>query len=172
MFTKLNKPIQIPVYEIQQRVVGYANKIIYSTVSTPLNNIFSLVPERYKKDFVVLIMEISGSISPHTDSGILSTINIYLKPDECKTVFYELIDTTVPIRQIKNLTIGKLFSLPNLKVIGEFEAQPNDAWLLDVTQIHSVIASSTSISRIAICLQSSRHSAAHVKEMLTETGYL
>lgn len=172
MYTKLNKPIHIPIYEIGRHAVGYGNRVAYSVVSTPLNDIFSLVPHRYRKDFVLLIMEISGEIPPHTDSGILSTINIYIKTDNCKTTFYASNGTILHTRQIKNQTNGRLFDLCNLKVIGEFAAEPNDAWLLDVTQIHSVTSSTNTINRIAICLQSSIHRTNQVKKMLTETDYL
>lgn len=174
MFIKLNKPIQILTYEIQQHYVSFGNKITYSKVSTPLNDIFSLIPERYRTDFILLLMEISGNIAPHTDSDILSTINIYIKTDNCKTVFHDLIDSTAPVRsrKIKNQTNGRMFDPTCLKVIGEFEAVPTDAWLLDVTRIHSVISAAGNINRKSICLQTTKHSIEHVKEMLSETGYL
>lgn len=172
MFTKLNKPIHISEYEIKQHVVSYGGKISYSGVSTPLNNVFSLVPYRYRKDFVLLIMKIHGNVSPHTDSKILSTINIYLKPDNCKTTFYEVITDEPKTWQVANQTNGKVFDISNLKNIGEFIAEKDDAWLLDVSIPHSVTSSQSTINRIAICLQSTLHGTERVKEMLKETGYL
>lgn len=170
MFIKLKNTIHVSEYEIKQHVVSYGNRISYAVVSTPLNDIFSLVPERYRKDFVLLIMEISGNVPPHTDSKILSTINVYLKPDNCKTTFYELITDTPKTMQVANQTNGKLFDLSGLKVLGEFVADKDEAWLLDVTIPHSVTSTESSINRIAVCLQSNKHNMDKVKEMLTETG--
>lgn len=170
MFIKLKNLIYISEYEIKQHVVSYGNRISYAVVSTPLNDIFSLVPERYRKDFVLLIMEISGNVPPHTDSKILSTINIYLKSDDCKTTFYEIVTSTPQTTQIKNQTNGKMFNLNSLKSIGEFVAKNNEAWLLDVSIPHSVTSTKSSINRIAICLQSSKYDFNTVKEMLIETN--
>jgi hypothetical protein len=170
MFIKLNKTIHVPEYDIKQHVVSYGNRISYAVVSTPLNDIFSLVPERYRKDFVLLIMEISGNVPPHTDSKILSTINIYLKPDNCKTTFYEIVTDTPKTSQVANQTNGKLFDTESLKVIGEFVANKDEAWLLDVTLPHSVTSTESAINRIAVCLQSNKHGVEQVKEMLIETG--
>ena len=170
MFIKLNKLIHIPEYDIKQHVVLYANKISYAVVSTPLNDIFSLVPERYRKDFELLIMEVSGNVPPHTDSRILSTINIYIKPDNCKTTFYEIITIDPKTMQIANQTNGKLFELDSLKVIGDFVAKKDEAWLLDVSIPHSVTSITFPINRIAVCLQSNKHDMAAVKEMLAETN--
>ena len=170
MFIKLKNKIHVPEYDIKQHVVAYGNRISYSVVSTPLNDIFSLVPERYRKDFVLLIMQISGNVPPHTDSKILSTINIYLKPDNCKTRFYEIITDSPKTTQVANQTNGKLFDKESLKVIGEFVAEKDDAWLLDVTTPHSVTSTETSINRIAVCLQSNKHNMTAVKEMLAETN--
>jgi hypothetical protein len=115
-------------------------------------------------------MQISGNVLPHTDSGILSTINIYLKPDNCKTTFYEIKTDTPNTHKLKNQTNGKIFNLASLKVIGEFVAQKDEAWLLDVTTPHSVTSTTSNINRIAICLQSKKYDISKVKEMLIETN--
>ena len=170
MFIKLNKPIHVPKYDIKRQGMSYGNRISYAVVSTPLNDIFSLVPERYRKDFILVTMKISGNIPPHTDSEILSTINIYLTPDNCKTTFYEIKTDTPKTRQLANQTNGKLFYLESLKVIGEFIAEKDEVWLLDVSIPHSVTSTKFSINRIAVCLQSTKHDFIKVKEMLVETN--
>ena len=170
MFIKLNKPIHVPEYNIKQHVVSYGNVLSYAVVSTPLNDIFSLIPERYKEDFFLLIMEVSGNLPPHSDSGILSTINIYLKPDNCKTTFYEIITDIPKTRQSTNQTNGKIFDLASLKVIGEFVAEQDEVWLLDVSIPHSVTSTKSTTNRIAVCLQSKKHNISKVKEMLIETN--
>ena len=170
MFIKLKNLIHVPEYNIKQHVVSYTNRLSYAVVSTPLNDIFSLVPERYRKDFGLFIMEVSDNIPPHTDSGILSTINIYLKPDNCKTTFYEIITDIPKTSQLINQTNGKLFDLTSLKVIGEFVAEQDEAWLLDVSIPHSVTSAKSTTNRIAVCLQSKKHDVSKVKEMLIETN--
>ena len=49
-------------------------------------------------------------------------------------------------------------------------AEKDEAWLLDVTIPHSVTSSESSINRIAVCLQSTKHGIQQVKEMLNESG--
>jgi hypothetical protein len=170
MFIKLKNLIHVPKYEIVRHTVTYGSILSYKIITTPLNDIFSLVPKRYREDFSLLIMEASGNLPPHTDSGILSTINIYLKPDNCKTTFYEIITDIPKTRQIENQTNGKVFDLNSLKVIGEFVAEKDEAWLLDVSIPHSVTSTQSSVNRIAVCLQSKKHDISKVKEMLIETS--
>jgi hypothetical protein len=176
MFIKLNKKINIPEYNAKTRIISYAGKIKYSTVTVPFNDIFSIVPERYRDEFVVRVMEIIGSIGPHTDSEILSTINIYLKPDDCTTTFYNVnTDTKINTIQIPNQTNGRVFNKEQLSPYGSFIAQTDEAWLLDVTNPHSVTSNkidNTPVNRTAIVLQSKYYSFDQVKEMLKETGYL
>ena len=170
MFIKLNEKINIPEYSVKTSVISYAGKIKYSTVTVPFNDIFSIVPERYRDKFVVLVMKITGSIGPHTDSEILSTINIYLKPDDCTTTFYN-INTGIKINtiQIPNQTNGRVFDKEQLSQYDSFIAQTDEAWLLDVTNPHSVTSNkidNTPIDRTAIVLQSKCYSFEQVKEML------
>lgn len=176
MFIKLNKKINVPEYSAKTSVISYAGKIKYSTVSVPFNDIFSLVPERYRDKFVVLVMEITGSIGPHTDSEILSTINIYVTPDDCTTTFYNIdTDTKINSIQIPNQTNGRVFDVRQLSKYDSFIAQADEAWLLDVTHPHSVTSNkidNTPVKRTAIVLQSKYYSFEQVKEMLKETGYL
>ena len=170
MFIKLKKPIVVSEYEIKQHVVSYADRISYSKVVTPLNDIFNLIPDRYRSDFILRFMKITGNIPPHTDSGILTAINIYLKPDRCTTSFYKIITDSPETMQIENQTNGKMFSLNSLTKIGEFVAEKDEAWLLDVTIPHSVESRESTVDRIAICLQSGKHDMSAVTEMLIETN--
>jgi len=176
MFIKLNKNIHVPEHSAKTSVISYAGKIKYSTVSVPFNDIFSIVPERYRDKFVVLVMEITGSIGPHTDSEILSTINIYVNPDDCTTSFYNIdADSNPTTIQIKNQTNGRVFNVSQLSLHDSFIAKTDEAWLLDVTNPHSVTSNkvdASNVNRIAIVLQTKYYSFEQVQEMLKETGYL
>lgn len=176
MFIKLNKKINVQEYSAKTSVISYAGKLKYSTVSVPFNDIFSLVPERYRDKFVVLVMEIIGSISPHTDSEILSTINIYVNPDDCTTTFYNInTDINIKSTKLENQSNGRIFNVSQLKPYDSFIAKTDEAWLLDVTYPHGVTSNkidNTPVTRTAIVLQTKFYSFEQVKEMLKETGYL
>jgi hypothetical protein len=177
MFIKLNKNIHVSEYTPETSVISYVGKIEYLTVSIPSDDVLLMIPERYRDKFVVLVMELTGPIGSHTDSGILSTINIYVEPDNCITKFYDFPkDTEVDIMQVKNQTNGKVFKTNQLVFHGSFVANKDEAWLLDVTKPHSVHSnkeeSSPSVNRTAIAVQSKHYSYEQVQEMLTETGYL
>ena len=175
MFVKLNKKIIVSEYVKNFDVISYADAIKYATVTVPIVDIYSLVPERYRDKFSLLIMEISRPISPHTDSEILSTINIYVEPDNCVTTFYDFNnDTTVTTRKLNNQTNGRLFNKEELLPVNSFIANKDEAWLLDVTKPHSVntVDHRFVVKRKAIVLQSRYYNYEQVKEMLKETGYI
>jgi hypothetical protein len=176
MFIKLNKNIHIPEYSANTSIIEFVDKLKYSTVSVPFNDIFSLVPKIYRDKFLIYVMEITGSLGPHTDSEILSTINIYVNPDDCTTKFFDIPkDSMIDTVQIKNQTNGKVFKASQLSLYGSFIAETDEAWLLDVTNPHSVTSNkidSSKINRTAIVLQTKFYSFEQVQEMLKETGYL
>jgi hypothetical protein len=177
MFIKLNKNIHISEYTTIESVISYVDKIEYLTVTVPYTDVLSLIPERHRDKFTVLAMELTGPIGSHTDSGILCTINIYVKPDNCITKFYDFPkDTEFDIMQVKNQTNGKVFKAKQLVYYGSFVANKDEAWLLDVTKPHSVSSNkegiSPSVNRTAIAVQTKHYSYEEVQEMLKETGYL
>jgi len=80
-------------------------------------------------------MEINTFIPPHIDTGVLSTINFYIKPDNCTTQYYKVKDGTSATGVD---TKGKVFDIEDLEETGRFVAQQNDVYLLDTTVIHAV----------------------------------
>ena len=161
--------------------------------------IFSVIPERFRPDFHLVLMNINSFIPPHIDNSITSTINFYIKPDECKTQFYEFKG------DVKSKT--NVYSLDELEAAESFFADDYSAYLLDVTKPHAVWDMGDDLindqmrimhtyedakadmvpdmskkqadfpmgykntNRVAICLQSSKHCFDDVKKMLQETGY-
>jgi hypothetical protein len=100
----------------------------------------------------------------------LSTINFYIKTDNCLTQFYKFKSENPTTRQIENQTDGYLFNVEDLETTNSFTAEPTDAYLLDVTKPHSVIPlETTNIHRSAIVLQTDRFTFDEVLEMLKET---
>ena len=178
MFIKLNKLIHVSEYTIKKPLIDYGVRIKYSIVSSEYNTVLSLIPERFRDKFYISAMEITGLIIPHTDSGILSTINIYIKPDNCITKFYDLPKDTERLKtaKLENQTNGRLFDSTQLIFNDSFVAQQDEAWLLDVSKPHSVSSNKEGIfppiNRKAIVIQSTCYTYEQVKEMLIETGYL
>jgi hypothetical protein len=170
MFIKLKKSIVVSEYEIKQHGVSYGDRIFYSNIVASSNDIWNLIPDRYRSDFILRLMKITSNIPPHTDSGILSTINVYVKPNRCTTSFFKIKTDSLKSMQIENQTNGKIFTLNSLTKIGEFVAEKDEAWLLDVSIPHSVVSSEFPVDRIAVCLQSAKHDMSAVTEMLIETN--
>jgi hypothetical protein len=132
----------------------------------------SILPEVIQNEFDLFVMEINNKIPPHTDSGILSSINIYIESEPCRTQFYSFNENHDTL-QIENQTNGKLFRLSNLTLEDSFVAKLNEVWLLDVTKPHSVYPideNTKTVKRVAICLQSSKYSYDDVKRLITHAN--
>lgn len=180
-FVKLKNKIVVDQYETEVLHTSYGvtigeqfRGIQYFKTSILNQLLLSVVPERYKGHFSMLTMRINTKVPPHTDSGIVTSINAYIKPDDCITKFYKVKDiNNIRTKQLENQTNGRIFDLLSVDFVNEFKAEVNDVYLLDVSKPHAVI-SPTGIynERIALCIQSERHDFAAVKEMLRETGNL
>ena len=181
-FVKLKNKLHVNDYTIKSLIVSYGRKIDGNTFkgisysNVEFNNkdkIYNLIPEKFKKYFMIGIMEVNAQIPPHTDSKILSTINVYINTDNCLTQFYKFKNKHLDKTQIENQTTGFLFKPEDLETTDNFVAEPNDAYLLNVSQPHAVIPQGASdIHRTAIVLQSGKFSFEEVIEMLKETDNL
>jgi hypothetical protein len=145
----------------------------YSTVSQDSDKLWNLIPARFHKDFKLSIMTINCQIPPHTDSGILCSINAYIIPCDSVTKFYTVNDVAIT-RKLESQTNGSIFDKSCLTYSSEFTALPNEVYLLDVTVPHEVESNNKEISvdRIAMCLQSQTRSFHETYRMLQETNNL
>jgi len=110
--------------------------INYSTVSSPdAHLVYSVIPEQYRKNFYLALMEVNTFIPPHIDTGVMSTINFYIKADGCTTQFYDFKDGADKSRVD---TKGYVYDIKDLEERDSFVAGDGDAYLLDTTQIHAV----------------------------------
>jgi hypothetical protein len=170
-FIKLKGRKIINEYQIKDLVITYGVKIKYSRVSTT-EKLIEIIPERYRDQFVLLAMDIVGSIPPHTDSGIKCTINVYVSPGNYTTKFWSIKDHNPDkTYQVKNQTNGKVFSYDAVEFINSFKAKKGEIYLLDVTKPHSVESIKPN-KRFALCIQTSKFSFEEVKNMLIESGYI
>lgn len=174
MFCKLNNEFVIDDYnvlDVQTSFMKGDKGIAYHYVNFGKFNIFDIIPEKYKEYFFVTLMHINTEIPPHTDSGIKSTINIYLKTDNCLTQFYKFKNNTPKTEQVDNQTDGYIFDESDLEKTDSFIAKPNEAWLLDVSLPHSVIPQGEFNDRMAVAIGSSLQYSI-VYDILKDGGHL
>lgn len=143
-FLKLNKSYDLSSgYKTFKSIASYGKNrnetfvgINYSMVATPDTElVYSVIPESYRKDFYLALMEVNTFIPPHVDTGVLSTINFYIKSDGCTTQFYDF-KPTADKSQVD--TKGYVYDIKDLDEVDAFVAQDGDAFLLDTTKVHAV----------------------------------
>lgn len=179
LFCKLNRNFIIDDYEIGgvQQQFGQENGnefigIRYSNVEFKTkNDLMNIIPRPYHRCFFMTIMQINTIIPPHTDSGIKTSINFYIKTDDCVTQFYKFKNSNPHKRQIENQTDGYIFKDEDLVETDSFMAKPTEAWVLNVSEPHAVIPKFEFKNRLAIAL-SSELDYNTVCDILTEEGYL
>ena len=171
-FKKLALEIDIPSYEIGERIIEYGmdvdnkfNGLWYSDLK--INMYINAVPKKHQLDFYPLFLEANSYILPHFDSGANAVINFYIETDNCKTQFYEIKNNAKPY-QIKNQTNGCIYNLDDLIETESFIAQPGDVYILNVSKVHSVIPlNNTEINRKAICFSTDSLTFDEVEMMFT-----
>ena len=154
---------------------GIFKGLRYSKMYDISENIYDLIPIRYRSKFYPpLLMRINSNVPPHTDSGVITSINWYLSPSKCATTFYSFkTNQNVISHKIENQTNGSIFDKSCLDIIGHFVAEPNDIWLLNVGQPHGVESLLPKLEiRTAIVWQTNEFSFNDVVDMLIETGHL
>jgi hypothetical protein len=113
----------------------------------------SFVPKQLHSQFTAAFMVINTKYAPpHTDSGILMTINYYVETADAVTKIWKTNDSTTRIK-LSAESDGFIYDETTLDFTGSFKANPFDAWALKVKDIHSV--ESQGPMRTAYCLQSS-----------------
>ena len=143
-FLKLNKTYDLSSgYKTFKSIASYGKNrnetfvgINYSMVVTPDAELaFSVIPKSYRKDFYLALMEVNTFIPPHVDTGVLSTINFYIKSDGCTTQFYKFKPTA---DQSRVGTKGYVYDIKDLCEADSFVANDGEAYLLDTTKVHAV----------------------------------
>lgn len=178
MFKKLDVDFVLENFEYSKKIIEYGRlnqdgqvkpKIVYHHAVGQCKKLLDiLIPEEYRKDFDVAIMDIAASVGPHTDSKILVSINHYFQTNDEKTTFYSFKEGAISKFQIDNQTNGFVFNPEQLVVYDYFVAKPNETWILDVTKPHSVYTTRvTDKQRRAIVVQTTKHSYEKVMEMIT-----
>jgi len=152
-FSKLNLNVDVNDFKIEKFVTSFKlneegdfKGIVYHTVNNN-DHLFNLIPYEIRPYFVLRHLKINCAIWPHIDHGPNTSINIYLKTNNCKTTFYSFIDET----EARTVPLNR----NNLKEVDSFIAEDRDIWLLDVSKPHSVeLLDNNFTERIAFCLHS------------------
>jgi len=175
MFLKLKNNFDIGKYTLQKEQMFFGEKgkgIGYYHVDLPKKDeLMSLIPKKYHKDFSITMMKVNAEIPPHTDSGIKSTINFYIETGNCLTQFYKLSTDKPKTKQVKNQSDGVIYNEDDLTRTTSFMAEPGEAWLLDVTVPHSVKPGGNFKERLAVAM-SSTLCYDEVKQILTTAGQI
>jgi len=181
MFVKLKHPFTIQKFNLLNSHMRYGEVIDDEFVGIEyfkididqkiIDNLLSVIPKQYQKDFCLLLMKVNTHVPPHTDSGINVTLNYYIETGDCVTNFYKF-NKDAKSYQIENQTDGFIYSTDSVTLVDSFEAQSGDVYLLDVTQPHSVDPKKEFAMRTAFSLATSTYTFDEVCKMLTETGNL
>ena len=134
-------------------------------------SLLRLVPSKYREEFCLTLMKINTIIPPHTDSGILTTINFYIETDNCITQFYKF-NGEPKKHQIENQDTGYIFDEDDLIKTKSFVAKKYDVYILDVSQPHSVKPIGEIKERLGLSLATNTYNYDDVCNMLYETGNL
>jgi hypothetical protein len=104
------------------------------TNRTILKLLWNIVPFSIKPDYVML-SEVTGYglLNAHRDHGVVSGLNYYIQTNDEITSFYSLTDKFKNDDQLTNY-----FTSDQIVFQDSFVAKPNDCYLLDIGQIHSV----------------------------------
>ena len=86
-------------------------------------------------------VEIIGDtlIAPHKDYGLACSVNYYFKTASAKTVWFNEKLNAVPT--ISNSEKSHVYNYSDLIIADQFVAQDNECYLLNTSQIHSVLKS-------------------------------
>jgi len=189
MFVKLNKTFQTPLYATLNELLSWAgldgkgvqHKKIWSPDSEQL---YSVIPEQYWDDFELTVMTINSQLLPHIDNDLITAVNFYIDPGNYRTVFYkpkadaeyfqpkvEVSGTAVPLEEQIGY-VDAVYQLDEVDEIGTFIANPNEAYLLDVREIHNVVPLGETTIRKALALRTKKYVYDEVLEMLKQTGHV
>lgn len=108
-----------------------------------------VIPDEFKDQFFMTHLAMRGKIVPHRDQGIRCKINIYLSDNNATTRFFNSKDPSTFKKIAENcngcdfekFTSGNCacsLKPDNLELADEFVAKPNDVYLINTTEIHSV----------------------------------
>lgn len=173
MFVKLKNLFEKPLFTTIEGLTSFAGidgkGVGHKKVWSPdAEQFYSVIPKQYRDDFDFTLMTINSAIYPHIDRDYISTINFYLETGGDNETLFFSDGKLASINSVVDYSSG-VYDESTLSVIGSFTAKVNEAWLLDVSKIHTVHNSSNGI-RKALSLRTKKYNFDEVYNMLKETG--
>ena len=112
---------------------SYVNNSLKSYVKSLFSNFTDIAP------CVIRYVEILGDtlIEPHKDYGVACAINYYFTTANTTTVWFNEKPNATPT--ISNSEKSHVYNRSDLIIADQFVAQDNECYLLNTSQIHSVL---------------------------------
>ncbi len=173
MFVKLINNFEKPLFTTIEGLTSFAGidgkGVGHKKVWSPdAEQFYSVLPKRYWGDFDFTLMTINSEIYPHVDRDYITTINFYLETGgDNETIFFSDGELAT-INSLVDYSSG-VYDESTLSKVGSFVAKNNEAWLLDVSKIHTV-HNPNNADRKALALRTKKYSYIEVYDMLKETG--
>jgi len=119
-----NKRIKLSYWKVKNDVEEY---------------LYSIIPEPLRESAELMCCSITGPglAVPHIDFGVMSKINYYFGNDNSITNFHKLKNGDNNIIY-PGEERGRIYNLDDLYTTGHFVANQYDAYILNVSEIHSV----------------------------------
>lgn len=145
LYNKINLPkVDIDLTRVKGDLhtsYGKFPKISYYTIKDPayLENIF---PDKICKikPTTVFYSDIlgAGKLWPHRDHNVSCCINFYFESNEAVTVFHKEKENSSGPWKYPGKNSSNIFEFENVDYVTEFRARDGEAYLLNVSEIHSV----------------------------------
>ena len=140
----------------------------YDVASPILETLYNLLPEEVHGDFYSSLLVINDNIPPHTDIVETAGLNCYVQPAGYSTNMYA---NNLGIGGIEYADHGEghIYSKESLTLLGTFNADPYDIYLIDNKVIHEVsIDDFDKPVREVLQLATNKYSFDEVKEMIKD----
>jgi len=178
-YRKLNKKFFIDHYQKNGSKIEYGidtpmgfRGVKYSHVRTSYDDeLYRVIPSSDRENCKLSVMELNYTLPPHTNNGIESVINFYIKPDKCITQFYYPLNPEIHGDDINNQIEGATFHNSYLKKSVRFMAYPGEAYLLDLSKPYSITPTRPGITDCkCICMELPYNSFDEAVQILTSNG--
>lgn len=81
----------------------------------------------------------AGHLKPHRDHNVSCCINYYFEPNESVTFFHKE-KPNINAFVYPGKTTANIYTLEQVDTVGKFIAEKNECYLLNVSEIHSVLS--------------------------------
>jgi hypothetical protein len=97
---------------------------------------------------IILIAEINGPghLGAHRDHGTKCVLNWYVESNNDRTFFYKEKLNAKPF-VAEGETVANIYSLDEVEIVDTFTAKDNEMYLLNVSEIHSVLSTNKGVRR-------------------------